>query len=316
MATAPTNTFQSYQSVGTREDLKDFISNIAPTATPFLTMCTSTDAENTYFEWQTDTFAQPNPQNAAVEGADSVGDAVVPTVRVGNRTQISTKNLVVSGTQDATNKAGRGKKETAYQITKKTKELKRDMEAALVQNNPSSAGSAATARLTGSAESWFVTNVNRGTGGANGGFSGGTVAAPTDGVLRPFTEGQLKSILQSVFNAGGDPDMLLMPAAIKQEFSTFSGNANRMAEAEEKKLFAAVDVYESDFGQLKAVPDRFMRPRSVMALQSDLWKVAYLRPLVVKPLGDTGDSTKKEIISEYGLMCMNEAGNGIIADVT
>src|ERR1044071_2830634 len=156
--TRPTNTFSTFEAIGNREDLKDFIANISPTDTPFTKLASKTDA-----------VAAPNTSNAQVEADDITAAAVTPSVRVGNRTQISNASVVISRTQESVRKAGRSS-ELAYQITKKTKELKRDIEAILTQNQASAAGNSTTARKTGSLEAWFSTNVSRGAGGSSGGF--------------------------------------------------------------------------------------------------------------------------------------------------
>ena len=121
----PTNTFDTYDSIGTRDDLSDVIHNISPTQTPFLSMAAKSKARNTLHEWQTDSLATAG-QNAVIEGDDATLDASTPTVRVGNYTQISDKTVVVSGTQEATDKAGR-RSEMSYQIAKRAKELKRSL---------------------------------------------------------------------------------------------------------------------------------------------------------------------------------------------
>ena len=168
-----TNTFLTFSAIGVREDLKDFIENISPTDCPFSNMSGKAKAENTYFEWQTDALAAPNTSNAQIEGDETSFAAVTATARVGNRTQISNATVIISRTEEAVKKAGRAS-ELAYQIPKKTKELKRDMEAILTQNQTSVTGNSTTARKTGSLEAWLVTNKDRGAGGAGNGFSGGT----------------------------------------------------------------------------------------------------------------------------------------------
>jgi len=110
-----------------------FIANISPTDCPFTNMMGKAKAENTYFEWQTDALASPNTGNAQIEGDDTSIAAVTPTVGVGNRTQISNASVVLSRTEETVKKAGRSS-ELSYQIVKKTKELKRDMEAIPTQN--------------------------------------------------------------------------------------------------------------------------------------------------------------------------------------
>ncbi len=312
--TRPTNTFSTFEAIGNREDLKDFIANISPTDTPFTKLAGKTDAEAVYFEWQTDALAAPNTSNAQVEADDITAAAVTPSVRVGNRTQISNASVVISRTQESVKKAGRSS-ELAYQITKKTKELKRDIEAILTQNQASAAGNSTTARKTGSLEAWFATNVSRGAGGSSGGFSAGAVTAATDGTQRAFTESLLKSVAQTVYSAGGDADTLMVGPAQKQVVSTFTGNNTRTQDTSEGTLSTAIKIYESDFGDLKIVTNRFQRNRTAFVLQSDMWQVAWLDAIRIDDLAKTGDSMKKLLVCEYGLMSRNEAASGVIADL-
>ena len=125
----PAGTFQTYQAIGNREDLSDVIYNIAPTETPFLSMAARTTAKARYHEWQTDTLAAA-AANVAIEGDDATVNTSVPTVRLNNYCQILTKAVSVSGTEEVVNKAGRNS-EMAYQIAKRSKELKRNYDCAL-----------------------------------------------------------------------------------------------------------------------------------------------------------------------------------------
>ncbi len=312
--TRPTNTFSTFEAIGNREDLKDFIANISPTDTPFTKLAGSAEAEAVYFEWQTDALAAPNTGNAQVEADDITAAAVTPSVRVGNRTQISNASVVISRTQETVKKAGRST-ELAYQITKKTKELKRDIEAILTQNQASAAGNSTTARKTGSLEGWFATNVSRGAGGGSGGFSGGSIVAATDGTQRAFTESLLKSVAQTVYSAGGDADTLMVGPGQKQMVSAFTGNNTRTQDTSEGTLSTAIKVYESDFGDLKVVTNRFQRNRTAFVLQSDMWQIAWLDDIRIDDLAKTGDSMKKLLVCEYGLLSRNEAASGVIADL-
>jgi hypothetical protein len=311
----PTNTFSTFEAIGNREDLKDFIENISPTDCPFTNGVGKAKAQNVYFEWQTDALAAPNTSNAQIEADDTTVAAVTPTVRVGNRTQISNASVVISRTQETVQKAGRSS-ELAYQITKKTKELKRDIEAIVTQNQASAAGNTTTARKTGSLEAWITTNKSRGATGSGGGFSGGTVSAATDGTQRAFTESLLKDVCQQVYSAGGDADTLMVGPAQKQVVSTFTGNNTRMQDTSGGKLNTAIKVYESDFGDLKVVTNRFQRNRTAFVLQMDMWQLAWLDPIKIEDLAKTGDSMKKLLVGEYGLLARNEAASGVIADLS
>lgn len=311
--TAITNTLQTYAQVGVREDLADIISNITPTDTPFLSMCKKVKAENTYFEWQTEAL-NAAAANAQIEGDDltSFTAAIQPT-RVGNRTQISRKDLIISGTAEAVTKAGR-KSEIARQIMLRGKELKKDMEYALTRNTTAVTGNATTARQTRGLEGWVATNSSLGTGGVAPVPSSNT--APTDGTQRTFTEAMLKDVLQQIYTSGGNADVIMMGPSQKQTFSTFTGNATRFKKAEDSELNAAVDIYISDFGTLKAVPNRIQRSRTAFVLESDKWQVAYLRDYSVENLSKTGDAEKRMLIVEYGLRAENEAASGAIRDLS
>eukprot|EP01035_Chromulina_nebulosa_P049875 gene49875-67737_t len=168
----------------------------------------------------------------------------------------------------------------AYQMKKRVEELKRDMEAILTGNQAPVTGNTTTAPALRSMESWYATNVSRGAGGANGSSS----TAATDGTQRAFTEDLLKTVLQSVFTNGGDPDILMVGPSNKQVVSGFAGNASRTIDATGKKLVSSIDVYVSDFGNLKVVPNRFSRARTAHVLQSDMVGVDYLRPFMTYDL--------------------------------
>lgn len=291
--------------------------NISPTETPFATGVSRAKAEQTFHEWQTDVLSNTNTGNAQLEGDDiSSFDSVTPTTRLGNYTQISRKTVVIADTEEVVRKAGR-KSEMAYQVAKKGKELKRDIEAILVGSNQSrTAGNSTTARTTASVLSWLVTNTDFGAGGANPAAADGT-GTRTDGTQRAFTETSLKNVLKGIFNNSGDePEMLLVPANQKQVVSTFPGNSTRLIEADEKKLVATIDVYAYDFGTIKVTPDRFMRTRDAIVLNSDLWALAWLRPIKLTDLAKTGDAEKKMIVGEYALECRNEQGSGGIFDLS
>lgn len=304
---APTNTFLTTASIGNREDLSDTIYRITPTLTPLLNMAAKSKATNTLHEWQTQDLAAA-ASNAQAEGDDATVGAVTPTVRLNNRTQISTKTVSIAGSQQAMNTAGR-KDEMGYQMAMKALELKRDMEFGLTQNNVTATSPRSSRGLLG----WVVDNTSIGAGTTLASYTGNT--AQTDGTQRAFTEGQVKSVLQLIYTAGGEPDTIMLPPLAKQTFSTFTGNTTRMDKSEDKVLYASIDVYASDFGEIKAVPNRFMRTRDVFILQSDKLAVAYYRPFMQVDLAKTGDSDKKELIVEYCMEMRAPKAHGAIYDI-
>jgi galactitol-specific phosphotransferase system IIB component len=308
----PTNTFDTYDSIGEREDLSDVIYNISPTDTPFLSSAAKTKATAVLHEWQTDSLAAAVTNNQVIEGDEATMDAISATTRLSNSCQIMDKTIVITGTQEAVDKAGRAS-EIAYQIAKKAKELKRDLEASLTSNNAEVTGSATAARVAGGLRSWVATNDVMGTSGTSGG-AGNTAAG--NGTQRAFTESLLKSVIKSVWNAGGNPTMVMVGPFNKQKLSGFTGNSTRFDAGADATLYTSVDVYASDFGQLQVVPNRFSRDRDAWVLDMDYWGVAFLRDFTMHELSKTGDSEKRQLLLEATLESRNEAASGCVADIT
>ena len=315
----PTNTFTTYVASGNREDLSDQIYRIDPTDTPFMSAIEREKASAVAHEWQTQALAAVDSANAVLEGDDATTDAVTATIRLGNVCQISDKVARVTGTQAAVEHAGRDD-EMAYQEMLKGLELKRDMESILCGTNQAKdAGNATTARKTASVLSWIKTNTDKGTaGGAADPAAADGTGTRTDGTQRAFTETQLKTVLKKCFDAGGKPDTVMVGGFNKQAFSTFTGRGTPTEDTKAKKIVASVDVYEGDFGTLKVIANRFSRPRDALVLQTDMWAIAYLngRKMVSIPLAKTGDSERRQILSEYALVSRNEKASGGVFDLT
>ena len=310
----PTNLYDTYDTTGIREDLVDVIYNVSPEDTPILSAIPRTTAKSTKHEWQLDSLATP-ATNAVIEGDEATVDAMSATTRAFNYCQISDKVIAVSGTQAAVDAAGRDD-EMAYQIAKKSKELKKDMEFDLIEPNVQAVGSATAARELGSIPTWLATNGDAGTSGTLSTGSGTDL--PGSGTDRDLTEAILKTVIKEVYSSGGDMDMLVCPPSVKQTISGFNANTTRFGPADKKTEFAAIDVYSSDFGDLKIVPNRVMATtdaKDVFIIQRDMLATAYLRDFMIQDLSKTGDSDKKQLLCEYTLEVRNEAAHGIILDI-
>lgn len=304
---APSGTFVTTSAIGNREDLTDIIYRISPTTTPLLNLAAKGKATNTNHEWQTQDLAAAVTSNAQAEGDNASAKTVTPTVRLSNSTQIATKTVIVSGTQQAMNPAGR-KDELAYQLSMASLELKRDMESALCQLGVKASSPRQSRGLPG----WLVDNVDN-NGGTLASYTGNTDR--TLGTQRAFTEAQLKNVLQKIFTAGGDPDTIMVGSAQKQTFSTFSGNQTRIGQAATSKLVSSIDVYESDFGTMKVVPNRFQLGRDAFIIQSDMVSISYLRPFQTIELATTGDALQRELIVEYTLEYRSPKSGGAVYDL-
>lgn len=307
-----TNTFTTYAAIGQREDLSDVIDIISPTDTPLYSALKKSKASARFFEWQTDALAAA-ANNAQIEGDDVTSfTAVTPTTRWGNYAQISSKNFIISDTEEIVDKAGR-KSEIAHQTKKKLAELKRDAETALIQNGTFNAGAVGTARQTRGLAGW----ITQGSVGAGAGVFPvpSTNTAAVAGTPRAFSEALVKSAMQTAYTAGGAPTMLLVRPSDKVIASSFAGNATRYEDADSGKLHAAFDVYVTDFGALKIVPDRFSDAAAYLV---DLEHVSFktLRNVERKPLAKTGDAEKMLITWEYGLQMDNKDAHAQVRDLT
>lgn len=323
-----TNTYETYDAVGNREELANKIYQITPEETPFLSLIGRKPVSSVHPEWQIDSLASPDTDNNQPEGNDWSFSAITPTSRVGNYTQISDKKIIISRTQDKTSKAGR-KSELAREVAKKGVELRIDIEAIALSNQASSAGSGngATNRKLGGFRAWLSTNDN--ISGASGGFNSGTgvVDAATNGAQRAFTKTILDAVILSTYNAGGSPKTLMLSPYAKTVFSTFMSDSNVAPQRFETPaksqttIVAAADMYLSDFGTISVVPNRQMAragatvARNAFLVDPRMVSLGVFDDIhLVKP-AKTGDAEKRVLVTEYTLLVNNEAAHGVAADL-
>lgn len=321
-----TGTYTTHTVIGDREDLQDKIFDITPMDTPFISGCSRGRAQNVLHEWQTDSLADATTDNAQIEGNDYTTLATSsPTVRAGNYLQISSKTLIISGTLEAVNKAGR-KSELAYQLAKRGKELKRDMESIVTGlTTAPNAGGASTARVMAGLPLWVNSNESRGTSGDGSNWASGvpTATSFSDGTQRAFTETLFKNVLQSCWTNGADPSILMVGAYVKTVASagldgiaTQSVDVVRAAEAKPGLAIGSVDIYVSDFGVIRIIPNRFQRARDGWVLDMEYCGLAMLRPMQTVKLAKTGDAEKRLLQVEYTLVIKNEKALGVVADLS
>jgi hypothetical protein len=273
---------------------------------------------NSLFEWQTDTLAAA-AANKQLEGDDVTSfDSVTATVRLQNYAQISRKTIVLSATEETVNKAGR-KSELAYQIAKRSAELKRDQEFTMLNGAVAAAGNTTTARGTASLQAFIKTNYDMQTNGANPTYTTVPTGARSDGNVRTFTETILKNVIQQVWTSGGTPKILMTGPVNKQRVSGFSGIAssrfNIDGGARPATIIGAADIYVSDFGNVQVVPNRFQRERDAFVIDPEYAGVVTLRPYQQIELAKTGDAEKRMLIVEYGHKVYAENAHGIAADL-
>jgi hypothetical protein len=313
----PTNTFDSYDAVGIREDLSDIITNISPEETPFYTKSRKTTAKNTLVEWQTDSL-RASAANAHIEGDDTTASAATATSRLNNRTQIFKNAVIVPDTDEGLDKAGRAQ-EIAYQTLKIAAEQKLDIEKAMFDNNAKVAGNSTTARELAGAPTWLTSNTDFGANeGADATGDGTDARTDETTTLLAFSQARFDGVMQSIWENGGNPDTVYLSAFQMNVALGFTGNNNQRSavQAGDERVIKSLAVYVTPWGTIEFMPSRENRSRDVFIMQDDMWEVAVLRPTKNIELAKTGDSTKRQVVTELTLCAKNEAANGGVFDNT
>ena len=311
----PSNTYQTYQQVGIREDLSDVIYNIDPTDTVLMSNFGKGKATGTLREWQTDDLAAAS-HVAVVDGDDVAASAASPTVRLGNYIQTTALVAQVSERAQAVSTAGR-KNEMAYQMMKKSKEIKRNIETTLGGKQGGNAGNATTASESAGLATWMWDNVV-GSATVASVSSGVPTTDVVDGAGAVFTETQLKSALEACWTAGGEPSLVVCGAFNKQTASGFTGIAtqykdNKVAPA---AIIGSADIYVSDFGQVSIVASRFTPADLVYVINPKDYSVDYLQGIQQKELARTGLSSKRLIWADFTLRANNPKAGAVIGNTT
>ena len=325
MATVPTNTRETYGGVQIREDLSNIIYNISPMDTPFFSGAGRGSCSNTLFEWQKDELAAA-AANQKKEGADPDTVAVVEPTKLSNYTQISEKTVATSGTAEAVDWAGR-KSSQAYQLAKRSKEIKRDMEKMLTGEDVATVGASGTARKTAALNSWLGdatagdSNIIDGpTDAAVANAGNGTAVKAPSGSDVVLTMSMVNNCVEQIWNAGGSPDVIMCDSSLKVKMSALAGSVvadivSNHDKASPAAAINSVDVIVTDFGTFKIVPNRFCLANQLYVLDYDFWSVDYLRPFQTETLSKTGDSIRQMMVAEYGLRGKNGQASGSVIGI-
>ena len=312
----PTDAASTYDLVaGDREDIADIIYDVSPVETPGLTRFKKGKATATYHEWLVDAL-NAAATNYVIEGNDAVTDAATTKVKRGNYTCISDKSPLVTGTQEVIKKVSIDS-EMAYQMENKMKELKRDIEKMLWDNNARVAGNDTLAREAGGMPAYIFTNVSKDSGSTNS-TGDGTDGFTASGTTRALTEALVEAALALAWAEGGNPSWGNMGSFQKRKFATFTGNTTRTQEVNTpRKLVNTVDVYVDPLGnEIELVPNRHCVAGIVTFVDPAYVKFATLRNFRSKDLAVTGDYVRKQILAEWTLEVCNEKAHAEVCDLT
>lgn len=279
-------------TAGNREDILDMLQLVSPEETPLFTRLPDATASATTHQWVEYTLATGSG-NADIEGSTATGASSSSKARLSNYTQIMSKTGAVSGTQRKVDVVG-GQDEFAFEMKKRMLEWKLGAESDLILAI-SGAGSTTTARsMTGLVD---AIQTNRVTGSAT------TVA---------LRESDFNDLLQKIFEAGAVPDTCYVNGFNKRRISQFSTpNVRQLAMGDTLKN--RISVYESDFGTIDIILDRYVPKTLGIMLKESLFRKAWLRKPVTFNLAKRGDVDEFEIVGEWTLEYLNQRSGGILS---
>jgi len=312
MATHTTQT-----AVGEREDLADVIYRIDPDETPIFSALKKETSNGIFTEWQVQELAAASATNYVNEGANATFATPTATVRFGNYHQISVKDVAVSGTLEAVDKAGRDR-EMAYQRVLKSLELRRDIEKAIGDTDV--ARDASDPRKSASLTCW-MTNGSVGSGGSFA--TGDGTDTITGGTDRALTLALIEDGMQDAWTDGGSPKMLVGSAQNRANFSDLSATGNlvsndvNMTQAKATTYVGSTSVYLTDFGTLDVAPSRFMGNDRMFLIDPDFASLCTLsgRNFAEKDIAATGDAEKMQLITEWSLKVQAPKAHAVIYDL-
>jgi hypothetical protein len=305
--------YTTYNAQGNREDLSNAIYNIDPFDTPVMSAARRRNAKARQFDWQTENLPTVDANNAQVEGFELERTASQPTIRLSNVTQISKRDATVSGSQEASEAAGKGS-EMAHQMALKSKVLKSDMEVIMCSRQARNDGDDATARKTESILHFIARGRDRNNVQGNavvGVKTGlpltatGAFAAPIVGDQLAFSEVMVGDAMQAAFDNGASPSLLIVPTAIKRTVSTFKGRDSTQVQVGRTEVVATVDIIATDFGRIKVIPSRWLPADAALLVDPAYLAVAFFRNFRQIPLAKIGDAETRMILAEWGVEMRN-----------
>lgn len=307
------NAFTTYDAKANREDLSNSIYNIDPFDTPILSMARRRNVKNRTFDWQTEFLPAVDPNNAQLEGFELARSPSQPTVRVTNVTQISKRDATVSGSQEASDAAGKGS-EMGHQMAMASKVLKSDIETILSGRQARNDGTVGVARKTEAVAHWLgrATDKLGAVAGSVIGVVAGLPVLATDAFAAvagasqvAFTEVMVGDAMQKAFTNGARPDQMIVPPAIKRTVSTFEGRGISQVLVGKTEVVATVDVIATDFGRIKVMPSLWIPADVSYILDADFLAVGYFRNFRQLQIAKIGDAETRVILAEWGVEMRN-----------
>jgi hypothetical protein len=320
-----------------KEDVMSQIWDISKIPLPFTDLMGSDTSGNPYTEWTQDRLQVVDLTNAAIDGADSAGNDSNTGLRVGNHHQISTKAIQVSTRAIVSDTIGFANT-LSYQVMMRQRELRRDVEAIMMEQTESVADTGAAPGISAGFPSWLTSSVEFGVGGVVGGYGATSptiVDAPTPGAARALAESLIRDVAQSIYDLGGNPSTLMCTTAQIRSLSeymftssariaTLTGNTSSDGSTNAQVAKGSVNVFVTDFGVVLTMVANRLQQTHVDAVATQVNDVFLIDPAMVRqsllhgyrtePLAKTGLSDKRQIIVDWTLKVLNQEAHGMIMD--
>jgi hypothetical protein len=292
-----------------REELDDVIHNIDKERNVFTTSIKKGTCKTKYVEWPEDED-EAAESNAQVEGADAEYAELDMPDKYSNRIQILAEWFMISDIQESIDKAGR-KSEIAYKTKRKLRKIAKDKEYAALNNLTAVALAAGTAGKMKGLKGFISDNT----------YDFSASYATSNLITFDLINDQMEAAAEDY----GDPTLILAPPKQKRRISEFDQN-NRItinADAKEKKILAAVDFIETDFGVVRVklcygltqATDSSKLYDFLPIIDPSGWELLTLKGhgVKVEKLARTGLAQKIQISTVCSLKCFNEKRNAMIS---
>jgi hypothetical protein len=315
------------------EDVMQTIFNIDPVDLPYTDMAGREDSKNPYKSWVKEglaTLALPTP---LVDGADAPNAGTFDEARVGNHHQIIGKTVRVSKRARNVDAIGYDDR-LIHELMIRQKELRKEMEAALVSNQASVEATSAVAGQMAGAAAMFETNIINGTAG---GFSAGIYSAPTEGAARALTEDDLRDAGEAAYSEGGNPRILMSTPQMIRGISeylfsstariatlssdvTTSDNSQGRYGNQGVTAIGSVNTFVSDFDTFTLTPNRSQLPTdtnevNVFMFDPDYWAVSYIYGITTEELAKTGLADNRLMSVDMTNVAKQEKSSAIIMGI-
>ena len=303
-------TLVSYDLNGKKLSFANWISNLSPDETPFVSMTGKESIAQTLFQWQTDSLEAAVDNNAVVEGSQAEAPIRKTTLTLNNVTQILRKVVKVSDTSQSLANYGRGN-ELKYQMEKAGKEIKRDLEVIFLSDQDRVDGDATTTPRKTAAFQKLVAAFE--------------VADPDTGAVvhkamagETPTEAEIFDITYNLYISGSKANIIMFHPKFASFFSSLmevsqSGNRVKLFDGEDTRYNKYVTEVVDPLGcTYKLVPNRWMPEKAIYFLTASDWTQMVLRAPERTKLAKDGSYEKWMLEMEVGLRHRHPYASGIL----